>query len=185
MPRLRSETQQFGYVMLPTNPFSPASTENPLVLVPPLWWVRGLKALPSPFRDLLRVSATFGSLSDLTASPIAESNVRAAGLLGITPLEWVTFFPGSTRQLVILSGTNPPGAHKHPAVELACTLADKTFVPLCWPIIAALVLAGKPPTTAQIVLCLIQTGLLLAFKEWCQNGTTRIGTPDPYFYGRR
>lgn len=188
MPFNRSEINQVGFVILPANVFKAPSATNPYVLIPSDYWIRAMRALPSAISLPLRGRARWGSASDIPLGPIRRTFTLAASRLGISTDDFQKIFPSATRQQLVLSGWTPLGLHVHPGVEFACTVASKTFIPLCWPLMAVMAAIGKPPSTAQIILCLVQTALLQAFKQWCaDNGATKMGTkgtPNPYFYTR-
>jgi len=182
-PFTRSETHQIGFVVLPTNPFAVPSPTNPLTIIPASYWIRAARALPSPIRRQLFRHARWASMTGVEHSPLHRTHARMLSSLKTTSskLDAIGFSP-SNRQSLILTGSNVLGLHQHPGIEFACKVADATFVPLCWPIMAIQVLLGKPPSTIQIMLCLLQTALLAAFKDWCQDDVNKVGTPNPYFY---
>lgn len=176
--------------MIPKIVFLPASPSNELVMVPIGWWRQILLGVPTPFRAALQSIGRFGSISGVQQSPIQQTMDLVQQRLGATKedLGLIGWGAGS-RQFLVLTGTNVIGGHMHPTVQFACKIANSTFVPLCWPIMAAMLLARKVPSTQQILICVIQTAMLEAFKKWCQRTTgpnAGVGTPAPYLYpGRR
>ncbi len=177
MPRNRSELNQVGLVVIPLNPLLPVSVGNPYVMIPSLWYGRLFGSLPIQTFN----HARWASISGAPESALGRSLDRLQGLLGLDDAGFNVFFPVRTRQTAVLGGYNPIGPHIHPAIDFACKVADNTFIPLCWPVLAAMVLAGKSPGTSQLLLCFLQTGLLEAFKGWCSAGN-QVGTPAPYLY---
>jgi len=186
MPFQLNELQQRGFVLVPTNPLVTVSNTNPYTVIPANAWIKIVKQLPPQLTQLIRLKARWGSISQLTDSPLQRTLRLMAKRLNVTEFELQKVFPVSTRQTVVLAGVSPVGLHIHPGVEFACKVADATFVPLCWPIMAVQMIIGKPPSSGQILVCLIQTALLEAFKQWCagtdDDGGSKIGSPNPYFY---
>jgi len=189
MPFKTSETSQFGYVGLPSKLFGSPGPDNPLVLVPPLWWNTLILTSPAPVRSALLATGRFYSISDVSDNPAARMlelmllrlNATEAALTGIG-------FRPLRRQVVILSGANPFGLHRH-VTNAICTGAFASPIPLCWPIIPIMILLGRRPSNIQLILCIAQTALLQALRQWCaQDGRpsrTGAGTPNPYFYTNR